>query len=108
MRGHTSLPDTEKHEGIAQETIEVVEQHLAEAPADEHAEDGATRDEIANFVRRDDRKPALGQIEVDEIRDRKRRQVGESIPTHPEPVAELHGERIQIMHPVSDHGPGAS
>jgi hypothetical protein len=102
-----ALPDTEKHEGIAQETIKVVEQHFAEPAADEHTEDGATRDEIADFLRRDNRKPAFGQIQVDEIRDGKRREIRQSIPTHPKPVAELHGERINVVDPIGDHRPKA-
>jgi hypothetical protein len=103
VRRHPPFPDAEENQRVAQESAEIVEQHVAEPAAEEHAEDGATRDEIADFAGRDDGKPAPGQMAIDEVSRGKRREISQPIPAHPEPVAELHGKGIEVVHPGGDH-----
>jgi hypothetical protein len=43
-------------------------------------------------------------MKIDEIRRGERRKVSDAIPTDAEAVAELNGERIDVVNPVSNHG----
>ena len=50
MAGHASLPDTKKNQGVMEEPVGIIKEHVAETPSQKHAKESAHRDEIRNLI----------------------------------------------------------
>jgi hypothetical protein len=84
------------HEGIVEPAGPVVEDHAAEAAAEEDAEEGGPGDEIADFFRRQLGVAALREPVVNEVAGEEGEDVGEAVPPGPKPgvISQMKGLRV--------------
>ena len=97
MGRHAAFPNTEEDKRVGEQCGAIIEKKMSQPSADKDAEHRATGDEITDLVGRDNGKPSFRQVKIDEIRRGERRKVSDAIPTDAEAVAELHGERIDVV-----------
>ena|SRR3989338_1076963 len=81
---HATMPDHENFEGIAQVLERIVEKHVAEAPADEHADDCPSEDIAPDFFGERNVSIAL-QSREQEVPEDEAREVEEPVPVDRKP-----------------------
>ena len=103
MAGHAALVDEEEDPGGADELVEVVEQHVAEATAEDDAEEGDEGDEVSDSGRLQLGEAALGQVAHDAVGEVEAEDVGEPIPVDGEGVGKFDDMRGEVVEVVGGH-----
>ena len=108
MAGHPALPDAQNQQRILGElphpALAGGKKDVSQPPAQKHAEQGARRDEIPDFLRFHHPQPAPRQIPQQQETRHKARQIGQPIPPQRQPTVNRQRHRIQIMHVSRKHG----
>ena len=102
MTRHPAFPNAQDRQRLAQH-FRLVEENVAETSANDHAEQRAAGDEIADALRRQIRISALGQPEEKKIARYKRKHISEPIPSRSNVVVDPENDRIEVVQIVREH-----
>ena len=102
MARHAAFPDAQDRQRLAQH-FRLVEENVAEPPANDHAKERAAGDKVAYALRRQIGISAFGQPKENEIAGDKREHISEPIPSRPDIVVNPKNNRIEIVQIISEH-----
>ena len=99
---HSAFPNTEDRQRLAQH-FGLVEENVAETPADDHAKQRAASDEVAHSLRRQISKAALSKPQKKEIAGNKSEHVSQAVPPGANIVGDPKNNWIEIVQIIREH-----
>src|SRR5437868_3258196 len=102
MARHSAGPDIKNRPRLAQH-FRFVEKDITEPPPNNHAEEGATGDEIRHPGRRQIGITPLGQKSEQKISANKCEHISHAVPARPESFRDMKNERIEVVQVIGEH-----
>src|SRR5438874_669040 len=102
MARHATFPNPQDRQRLAQH-FRLVEENVAETPANDYAEQRTAGDEIAYTLRRQIGVSTFGQPKEKKIAGDKRQHISEPIPSRSDVGVDPENDRIKIVQIVGEH-----
>ena len=100
MAGHPSIPDLKKNQGVVEELIPVIEEHVSQTPAQQDAKERTHGDEICDLIGPQVGISILCKTTIQQDPYDESRQIRQPIPTDTNSSAEMDQKGTQIMNVV--------
>src|SRR5262245_11618786 len=102
VAGHSAFPNTKDRQWLAQH-FRLVEEHVAQRTADDHAKQRAASDEVAHSLWGKISEPAFSQPNKKQLAADKSKYVGQTVPARANIVMKPKNNRIEIVQIIGEH-----